>query len=84
MINFFKKNKLKFKVMSVFFVMILILIAIFFPLMPRMFDYPAGTYNNDFLHCRSFFYFFAIIQPFVRMRLSIFRHIAICVNTILS
>ena len=48
MINFFKKNKLKFKVMSVFFVMILILIAIFFPLMPRMFDYPAGTYNNDF------------------------------------
>ncbi len=48
MINFFKRNKLKFKVMSVFFVMILILIAIFFPLMPKMFDYPDNTYNNQF------------------------------------
>ena len=46
--SFFEKRNLQFKVILVFLIMTAGLVTIFYPLMPRMLNYPAGTYNNDF------------------------------------
>ena len=46
--EFFEKNNLKLKIMLVFSIMIFIIVLEFYPLMPSMLNYPAGTSNNDF------------------------------------
>ncbi|MBQ9267348.1 MAG: HAMP domain-containing histidine kinase [Clostridia bacterium] len=46
--NFFKKHKLQFKVLFVFIIMVLLVLSVFYPLMPKMLNYPEGTYGNDF------------------------------------
>ena len=46
--KFFKNHKLHFKIISVFAIMVILVVAVFYPLMPSMLNYPADTYNNDF------------------------------------
>lgn len=46
--KFIQNNKLKLKVIFVFILMTLAIVAIFYPLMPKVLNYPDGTYNNEF------------------------------------
>lgn len=46
--KFFRKYKLQFKVILAFVVMALAVLCVFYPLMPKILDYPDGTYNNAF------------------------------------
>lgn len=46
--KFFKSHKLHFKTLSVFALMVVLVVTVFYPLMPSILNYPKGTYNNDF------------------------------------
>ena len=46
--KFFKTYNLQLKVLFVFVLMVLLVLSVFYPLMPKILDYPDGTYGNEF------------------------------------
>ena len=46
--NFIKKYNLQLKALLVFMFMVLVVISALYPLMPKILNYPVGTYNNTF------------------------------------
>ena len=46
--NFIKKYNLQLKILVVFMLMVLAVLSVLYPLMPKILNYPTGTYNNSF------------------------------------
>lgn len=46
--KFFTKHKIHFKIFMAFAIMAVLMIALFYPLMPIILNYPADTYGNEF------------------------------------